>query len=81
MAVCISLSGLFTYLIKNDMSDLTAVPLIFLLLYVCSSLLGLLTIPWTMTAEMFPVQIRGMGQSIIFGVSTFLMFLTAHFYR
>lgn len=35
-------------------SDQDWVPVACILLYVCFSMIGLLTIPWTMTGELFP---------------------------
>lgn len=43
--------------------------------------LGILTIPWTMTAELYPDNIRGLGHSISFAVGTALMFVAVQSYR
>ena len=81
MALCMFVSGLFTIWIKEGASHLSMVPVICLLLYVCSSMIGLLTIPWTMTAELFPNDIRGMAHSISFSMANLLMFLAVQSYR
>lgn len=62
-------------------SDQTWIPVLCLLLYVCSSMIGLLTIPWTMTAELFPNEIRGVGHSISYSMANILMFIAVQSYR
>lgn len=81
MAVTISISGLFTKWIKEETSTFTWIPIVCFLLYVCSSMIGMLPIPWTMTAELYPNDIRGMGQSISFSVAHILMFCAVQSYR
>lgn len=60
---------------------MTWVPIVFLLLYVVTSMIGLLSIPWTMTAELFPLEIRGVAHSIAYSVANLLMFLSIQSYR
>lgn len=43
-------------------------------------MIGLLSIPWTMTAELFPIEIRGVSHSICFGVGHMLMFASVQCY-
>uniref|UniRef100_A0A8D8FX92 Facilitated trehalose transporter Tret1 n=3 Tax=Culex pipiens TaxID=7175 RepID=A0A8D8FX92_CULPI len=81
MAICMAVSGLFTLWIKNGTTTLTWVPVVCLLLYVCSSMIGLLTIPWTMTAELFPTEIRGIGHSLSYSMANLLMFFAVQSYR
>lgn len=81
MAACMFVSGLFTLWIKEGTTNLTWVPVLCLLLYVCSSMMGLLTIPWTMTAELFPTEIRGIGHSLSYSMANTLMFLAVQSYR
>lgn len=57
------------------------VPVVCLLLYVCFSMIGLLTIPWTMTAELFPNEIRGVAHSISYSMANILMFFAIQVYR
>lgn len=56
------------------------VPVFLILLYVMMSMMGLLSIPWTMTAELFPIEIRGVAHSISFGVGHMLMFASVQTY-
>lgn len=44
-------------------------------------MLGLLTIPWTMTAELFPTEIRGIGHSLSYSMANILMFAAIQSYR
>lgn len=81
MAACMFISGAFTYWLKNGETTLDWVPVVFFMLYVCSSMMGLLSIPWTMTAEMFPTEIRGIGHSIAYSMANVLMFAAIQSYR
>ncbi|CAH1184851.1 unnamed protein product [Phyllotreta striolata] len=74
MAFCMGMSGLFTYLFNHGRTTVTWLPLMFLLLFVVASMIGFLPIPWTMTAELFPLEIRGVANSIAYGVGNLLMF-------
>lgn len=44
-------------------------------------MVGMLTIPWTMTAELFPTEIRGLAHSISFSIANLLMFSAVQNYR
>lgn len=81
MAICMSVSGYFTLQIKNGSTSGNWVPVLGLLLYVCTSMIGMLTIPWTMTAELFPSEIRGVAQSFSYGMANALMFAAVQSYR
>lgn len=81
MALFMGVSGLFTLWIKEGTTTFTWVPVVCLLLYVSSSMIGLLTIPWTMTAELFPTDIRGLGHSISYSMANVLMFIAVQCYR
>ncbi|KAG7210309.1 hypothetical protein KM043_011850 [Ampulex compressa] len=81
MAVCMIVSGYFTLLIKNGDRSGYWVPVLCLLLYVCTSMVGMLTIPWTMTAELFPTEIRGIAHSISYSMANLLMFAALQSYR
>ncbi|XP_032671969.1 facilitated trehalose transporter Tret1-like isoform X1 [Odontomachus brunneus] len=81
MAVCMAVSGYFTLNIKNGDRSGYWVPVFCLLLYVCTSMVGMLTIPWTMTAELFPTEIRGIAHSISYSMANLLMFAALQSYR
>jgi hypothetical protein len=74
-------SGAVTIWIRQGHTELSWVPVICLLLYVCSSMIGMLSIPWTMTAELFNNEIREMGHAISFSVANVLMFVAIQNYR
>lgn len=74
MALCTGLSGLFTYLIKQGSLTMTWLPVAALLLFVVASMIGFLPIPWTMMAELFPLEIRGVANSIAYSIGNLLMF-------
>lgn len=44
-------------------------------------MVGMLTIPWTMTAELFPTEIRGIAHSISYSIANLLMFSALQSYR
>ncbi|XP_018399769.1 PREDICTED: facilitated trehalose transporter Tret1-like [Cyphomyrmex costatus] len=81
MALCMIVSGYFTLNIKNGDRSGFWVPVACLLLYVCTSMVGMLTIPWTMTAELFPTEIRGIAHSISYSIANLLMFAALQSYR
>lgn len=66
--------------IISGQSDQTWVPVLLILLYVITSMIGLLPIPWTMTAELFPIEIRGVAHSIAFSIANLLMFASVQSY-
>ncbi|KAK4878887.1 hypothetical protein RN001_011393 [Aquatica leii] len=80
MALCMGISGLFTKWIHEGDDTYNWVPVVMLLLYVVASMLGLLSIPWTMTAELFPLAIRGVAHSIAYGLANLLMFASIQSY-
>lgn len=43
-------------------------------------MIGLLPIPWTMTAELFPIEIRGIAHSIAYSLANILMFASVQSY-
>ncbi|XP_011861463.1 PREDICTED: facilitated trehalose transporter Tret1-2 homolog isoform X1 [Vollenhovia emeryi] len=81
MALCMIVSGYYTLNIKNGDRSGYWVPVACLLLYVCTSMIGMLTIPWTMTAELFPTEIRGFAHSVSYSIANLLMFAALQSYR
>lgn len=81
MAACMFISGAVTIWIEKGAEELKWVPVVCLLAFVCASMVGLLMIPWTMTAELFPMEIRGIGHTIAFSMANILMFLAVQSYR
>jgi facilitated trehalose transporter len=81
MAAFMFISGAVTIWIEEGAKDLKIVPVVCLLGFVCSSMVGLLSIPWTLTAELFPNAIRSMGHSIAFSLANVLMFVAVQSYR
>lgn len=81
MAAFMFISGAVTIWIEEGAHEMRIVPVICLLGFVCTSMIGLLSIPWTLTAEMFPTSIRSIGHSITFSVANILMFIAVQCYR
>ncbi|XP_034238101.1 facilitated trehalose transporter Tret1-2 homolog [Thrips palmi] len=57
------------------------VPVVAILVYVYCGMLGLLTIPWTMTAEMFAPRVRSLGQGISVALANVFMFGAVQSYK
>ncbi|KAH1003338.1 hypothetical protein HUJ05_011262 [Dendroctonus ponderosae] len=74
MALCMGFAGFFSKWIIEGSSDMRWVPTMLLLFFVITSMIGLLPIPWTMTAELFPIEIRGVAHSIAYSVNNLIMF-------
>lgn len=68
------------FVIFSGTTQLTWVPVVALLMYVVTSMIGLLPIPWTMTAELFPIEIRGVAHSIAYSIANLLMFASVQSY-
>lgn len=80
MSLCIFLSGITSSLIKNNIITINWIPVIFLLLFVITSMIGVIPVPYTMTAELFPLEIRGVAQSVSTCLGSFIMFLSLQLY-
>ncbi|KAJ8921191.1 hypothetical protein NQ315_013663 [Exocentrus adspersus] len=74
MAVCMFIAGLYTKWIQEDATSLKWVPVLALLIYVVASTLGLLPIPTMLIAELFPLEIRGIGYSVSYSLGCMFMF-------
>uniref|UniRef100_A0A0A9YXN9 Facilitated trehalose transporter Tret1-2 n=1 Tax=Lygus hesperus TaxID=30085 RepID=A0A0A9YXN9_LYGHE len=81
MSILLGISGYYTYLIQIKELESSIVPVICLLLYMSLSVIGLMSIPWTMTAELFPVEMRGMAQGFIVSLAHVIMFSALLVYR
>ncbi|GLH06723.1 Facilitated trehalose transporter Tret1-2 homolog [Gryllus bimaculatus] len=81
MAACMGVSGYFTLHLRNGGEHGAWVPVACVLLYVCTSMIGFLNIPWTMTAELFPTEIRGIAHGIVISVAHLIMFGAVWSYR
>lgn len=80
MAACMGVSGLFTKWIHDGTTTCTWVPVLMLVIYVITSMIGLLSIPWTIIAELFPLAIRGIAHSIVYSLANLIMFAAIQSY-
>ncbi|KAJ8881405.1 hypothetical protein PR048_017886 [Dryococelus australis] len=62
------------------MQGVSWVPVVFVMAYVLSSMMGMLNIPWTLTAEMFPTDIRSLGHGAVISVGYLFMFANIQSY-
>ena len=56
-------------------------PLICVALYVMAGTIGVDLVPWTMTAELFPADIRVGSQGLVLSLAHVIMFLALQVYR
>ncbi|KAL1501228.1 hypothetical protein ABEB36_006594 [Hypothenemus hampei] len=80
MALCMFIAGLWTQRIQEGSTEMRWIPVAALLFYVVASTLGLLPIPNMMIAELFPLEIRGIGYSISYSFCCILMFFALQSY-
>ena len=57
------------------------VPVVAILGYVYAGMLGMLTIPWTMTAELFAPRVRSLGQGLSVALANVFMFGAVQSYQ
>ncbi|KAJ1527307.1 hypothetical protein ONE63_008826 [Megalurothrips usitatus] len=57
------------------------VPPLCVLVYVCASCVGVLSVPWILAAELFPQEVRGSGQAVILSLAHVFMFAALQTYR
>uniref|UniRef100_A0A1B6K8I2 Major facilitator superfamily (MFS) profile domain-containing protein n=1 Tax=Graphocephala atropunctata TaxID=36148 RepID=A0A1B6K8I2_9HEMI len=75
MAVSMFVSGYITKEVAEGNAEPSVIPVICVLVYMVLGVIGLLFIPWTMTAELFPIDIRGMAQGLILSLAHIIMFI------
>jgi len=80
MAACMAISGLYTKWIYEGTTTQNWIPVAMLVVYVITSMVGLLSIPWTIIAELFPIAIRGVAHSIVYSIANFIMFIAIQSY-
>uniref|UniRef100_A0A1B6M1C0 Major facilitator superfamily (MFS) profile domain-containing protein n=1 Tax=Graphocephala atropunctata TaxID=36148 RepID=A0A1B6M1C0_9HEMI len=70
MTIFIFISGYYTKEISQGHMESNIIPVICILIYISVGVIGFMSIPWTMTAELFPIEIRGMAQSLMMGFAS-----------
>ncbi|XP_019766739.2 facilitated trehalose transporter Tret1 isoform X2 [Dendroctonus ponderosae] len=80
MALSMFIAGLWTMWIQEGTTNLKWIPVAALLFYVVASTVGLLPIPNMLIAELFPLEIRGIGYSISYSLCCILMFIALQSY-
>nr|CAI5830137.1 unnamed protein product [Callosobruchus analis] len=80
MSLWMFVAGLYTSWIQDGTSTAKWVPVMSLLLYVIFSTIGFLNIPAMLIAELFPLEIRGIGYSITYSFYCLFMFTALHSY-
>lgn len=86
MGVGLIILGVFFTLSKRSLvspkvlASLSCMPLLGVLLYIIAFPVGCGPIPWTMTAELFPPEIKGVAVATASTISWFMAFLITNFY-
>lgn len=77
MALSMALSGYFirSGLQQQEDSLLKWIPVICILVFISAGTPGLLTLPWMMSSEMFPHEVRGIIQGPVMAWANFIMFV------
>ena len=60
--------------IKEVMAEQRWVLLVIVLLYVCTSCLGFVIIPWTLIGELLPISVRGIMGGVMVSIAYIMMF-------
>lgn len=81
MAITMFITGYYTKEIAAGNIKDSWVPVATILIYMTCGVTGLMSIPWTMTAELYPLEIRGMAQGITISLAHVIMFLAIKSYR
>lgn len=82
----LNMTGLVETIASKVDKPPTFLPIIAILIYILSSTVGFLTLPWSMIGEVYPAQIRGVGSGFttcmtyIFSFFTIKLFPTMIFY-
>ncbi|KAF5284930.1 hypothetical protein FQA39_LY16885 [Lamprigera yunnana] len=80
MAVSMAISGLNTQWIQVGESNHKWVPLACLLLYIMFSCMGIASMPFALTGELFPLKIRGISYSIVLSFVNMMAFFVLQTY-
>jgi len=87
MAICLAISGYFSPGPGQSAASMAStpgagwVPVVCIGLFVCTATIGVDMVPWTMTAEVFPANIRVGAQGIVLSLAHVIMFAALQTYR
>uniref|UniRef100_A0A8D8ZHF9 Facilitated trehalose transporter Tret1 n=2 Tax=Cacopsylla melanoneura TaxID=428564 RepID=A0A8D8ZHF9_9HEMI len=81
MAIFMFISGYYSMLISQGLSSATWVPIVCILGYMFTSTIGLFSVPWVMTAEIFPLRFRGILQGTAISWAYVALFFAVRSYR
>lgn len=80
MAVCMGLSGMFTQWIQEGSSYSSWIPVSLVVLYIIFGAIGIMTVPFLVAGELFPLAIRGISYSFIITVANVATFTALQAY-
>ncbi|XP_054261516.1 facilitated trehalose transporter Tret1-2 homolog isoform X2 [Macrosteles quadrilineatus] len=80
MAVFMFICGYITREVSEGRMEKSFTPVICILIYMSLGVTGLMSIPWTMTAELYPLEIRGMAQGLTISLAHLIMFAALKVY-
>ncbi|KAK6638534.1 hypothetical protein RUM43_006801 [Polyplax serrata] len=79
MGTSATISGYYTHKVIVS-GESSMMPVFTILLFVAFSMIGLLSLPWTMAAEVFPTEIRGIAHGLVMATAHAIMFVSLQTY-
>lgn len=80
MAICMGLSGMCTQWIQGGSSINSWIPVSLVLLYILFGAVGIMSVPFLVAGELFPLAIRGIAYSLIITVANVMTFTALQCY-
>ncbi|KAB0791845.1 hypothetical protein PPYR_03645 [Photinus pyralis] len=80
MAVCMGLSGMFTQWIQEGSTYSSWIPVSLVLLYIMFGAIGIMSVPFLVAGELFPLAIRGIAYSLIITAANVMTFAALQAY-
>lgn len=69
-----------TYIIDKNINIPSSIPIILIILFIILSTYGLLTVPFAMVSEMFPLRVRGFMVGLTIAISYVMCFISIKIY-
>lgn len=76
-AVCLLALSLYLFVAagNQDIMQMSAIPMILLIGFICFVSVGIVPLPWCMTGELFPLALRGLGSGIVSSLNFLCFFV------
>ncbi|KAF5284937.1 hypothetical protein FQA39_LY16892 [Lamprigera yunnana] len=81
MAICMGTNGLYTHYIHNGTFTNGWIALVLLMIYFMFAAVGFLTVPFSIQAEVFPIEIRSVAHAVVSTIANIIsFFVIQHFF-